>query len=140
MAVRVLIEGICTTGGGFLRRACGAPPIGQCVYCGAPFCAQHGERGEDYHEVCSRAGCRAKFADVRQHREWVEAHERPNRVSVCAHDGCEDRMQHACQRCQLRFCDEHVKAGRLVEQRYDPPRKVTMIMCAHCTARRRFWD
>lgn len=136
----MLIEGACTIGGGFLRRACGAKPIGQCVYCGAPFCEQHGELGPDYHEVCIRPHCQAKFADVRGHREWIDAHRAPNRVSICAEDGCTERMQHLCQRCQLRFCEDHLKAATVVEQRYDPPRKMALILCTHCTARRRLWD
>ena len=40
----------------------------------------------------------------------------------------------------LRFCEAHLKAGTVVEQRYDPPRKVTLVMCGHCTARRKIWD
>ena len=136
----MLIEGACTLGGGFLRRACGAAPIGQCVYCGAPFCAQHGELGPGYHEVCSRAACQAKFADVRAHRAWIDGHRGPNTVSMCAHDDCRERMLHQCQRCQLRFCNEHLKAGSVLEQRYDPPRKMTLLLCMHCIARRRLWD
>lgn len=136
----VRIEGTCALGGGFLRRACGDAPIGQCVYCGAPFCGKHGEIGPEYHEVCSRGACQAKFADVRDHRRWVDAHEAANGFSMCAEDGCDERMQHACQRCNLRFCEAHLKSGTVVEHRYDPPRKVTLIICAHCTARRRIWD
>ena len=134
------IEGVCTLGGGFLRRACGAPPIGQCVYCGAPFCEQHGELGPDHHEVCSRPACAAKFKDVRAHRDWIDAHRAPNRLSMCAQDDCTERLQHQCQRCQLRFSDQHLKAGSVLEQRYVPPRKVTLLLCAHCTVRRRLWD
>lgn len=136
----VLSEGFCALGGGFLRRACGAEPIGQCVYCGAPFCERHGELGPEHHEVCSRATCQTKFADVRNHRDWVDAHHRPNTVSMCAADDCREWMQHQCQRCQLRFCDAHVKIGNVIEQRYDPPQKLTLIMCAHCVSRRRIWD
>ena len=127
-------------GGGFLRRACGAPPTGQCVYCGAPFCAQHGELGEDYHEVCARAACQAKYRDVREHRDWVRHHEAANRFSVCAADECEERMQHLCQRCQLRFCLAHLQERVVLERRYDPPRKITLMLCEHCASRRRLWD
>ncbi|MFA7249277.1 MAG: hypothetical protein WC273_06535 [Dehalococcoidia bacterium] len=136
----MLIEGTCTVGGGFLRRGCGAAAIGQCVYCGGPFCEVHGELGPDYHEVCSRQSCQAKFADVTRHREWVEAHRASNSVSICAEDGCSERMQHVCQRCQLRFCEAHLRSGSVVEQRYHPPRKVRLVLCAHCSGRRRIWD
>ena len=136
----MLVEGTCTTGGGFLRHACGAEPVGQCVYCGAPFCAQHGELGEDYHEVCARMACQAKYRDVREHREWVRQHRFANATSVCAGDACHERMQHACQRCQLRFCTEHLRMAPVVDRRYRPPRRVTLMLCLHCGARRRLWD
>ena len=138
----MLIEGACAIGGGFLRRACGAEPIGQCVYCGAPFCADHGELHADHYEVCSRTTCRAKFADIRAHREWVLERQGRNASAMCAEDGCSDRMEHLCERCRLRFCHAHVKSGTVIEQRSDPPRRerVAAIMCGHCTARRRLWD
>ena len=136
----MLIEGTCTFGGGFLRRSCGGKAIGQCVYCGAPFCGLHGELGPEYHEVCARSACQTKYSDVRGHRNWIAAHSGPNTVSMCAEDDCTERMQHLCQRCNLLFCEEHLKAGTVIEQRYDLPRKVVMLMCAHCSARRKIWD
>lgn len=141
MVCVVLIEGPCALGGGFLRRACGAPPVGQCVYCGSPFCERHGELGPDFHEVCAKPACRSKYADVRAHRAWIDQHRAPNAVSMCAEDGCGERMLHLCQRCQLRFCEAHVQPGQVREQRA-PQRRVTvaLMLCAHCTARRRIWD
>lgn len=136
----VLIEGTCTSGGGFLRRGCGAPPVGQCVYCGEPFCEQHGEFGVDYHQVCSRIACRRRYEDMIAHRAWVAAHFPRNATSMCAEDACPDRMEHECQLCQLRFCSAHLRSGRAVDRRLDPPRKMAKMMCAHCTARRRIWD
>ena len=138
----MLIEGACAIGGGFLRRACGAEPIGQCVYCGAPFCVDHGELGAEYHEVCSRPNCRTKFVDVREHRAWIDERQGRNAAAVCAEDGCSDRTEHLCEQCRLRFCRSHLKSGTVVQQRSDPPRrvKVAAIMCAHCASRRRLWD
>ena len=136
----MLIEGTCTIGGGFLRRTCGKTPVGQCVYCGAPFCAEHGEHGADFHEVCARAICRAKYQDVRDHREWIEDHRIANATSVCAQDECGERMQHEGQRCHLRFCAEHLRVRPVVEQRQGHTEKVMLMLCVHCTARRRLWD
>ncbi len=136
----MLIEGTCTHGGGFLRRACGAQPVGQCVYCGQPFCDRHGDLWPEFHEVCARPACQAKYADVQQHRTWIEEHRGFNRVSVCAEDECQERMQHSCQRCQLRFCDEHLHVRQVMERRESPPREVSLLLCAHCTVRRRIWD
>lgn len=136
----MLIEGTCTSGGGFLRRGCGAPPIGQCVYCGSPFCVDHGELGVDYHEVCSRTSCRRRYADVQSHRSWIEARAPRNETAMCAEDACMDRMEHQCQRCRLRFCDAHVRASDVVDRRQEQPQKMRLLMCAHCIERRRLWD
>jgi hypothetical protein len=136
----VLIEGTCTHGGGFLRRSCGATPIGQCVYCGEPFCERHGELGAEFHEVCSRPTCQAKYRDVHEHLAWIEEHRAPNSVSMCAEDLCEERMQHACQRCLLRFCEAHLHVRQVLERRETPPRQMSLLLCTHCTARRRLWD
>ena len=136
----MLLEGACTFGGGFLRRSCGAPPIGQCVYCGEVFCERHGELGPEFHQVCSRPACQAKYIDVQHHQAWIEEHRAANRVSMCAEDLCEERMQHSCQRCQLRFCDEHLRVRQVLERRESPPREMSLLLCAHCTARRRIWD
>jgi len=136
----VLIEGTCTSGGGFLRRACGADPVGQCVYCGAPFCANHGVLGVDHHEVCSRSSCRAKYLDLLAHQAWLVEHRPRNASSMCAEDACENRLEHQCQRCQLRFCEAHLKAGTVTERRVDPPVRIQLMLCPHCTARRRIWD
>ena len=86
-----LIEGTCTHRSGLLRRACCAAPIGQCVYCGAIFCGDHGELGVEYHEVCTKPACQAKYADVREHRRWVDTQRAANDLSMCAEPGCGER-------------------------------------------------
>lgn len=136
----MLIEGTCASGGGFLRHACVADPVGQCVYCGAPFCANHGVLGVDHHEVCSRSSCRAKYLDLLAHQAWLVEHRPRNASSMCAEDACENRLEHQCQRCQLRFCEAHLKAGTVTERRVDPPVRIQLMLCPHCTARRRIWD
>lgn len=136
----MLIEGTCTSGGGLFRKACGRPATGQCVYCGEPFCDRHGEHGEEYHEVCDRKACLAKYADVRQHKRWVQAHAHWNRDGLCAEDACESRMEHACERCRLRFCPEHLRLKSVIEEQGTRRRKRTLLLCPHCRERRKIWD
>jgi hypothetical protein len=137
----VLIEGTCSFGGGFLRRSCGQPAAGQCVYCGEKFCPDHGEHLENYHEICARPECRKKYDDVNYHRLWIEAHRPRNAVSVCAEDGCEERMQHECQRCKLRFCPDHLHQRHIPERNAQGKAiRVMRIVCEHCAERRRIWD
>lgn len=133
-------EGACASGGGFLRRACGRPSVGVCVYCAAPFCMDHGTRHPDYYEVCRRKLCLAKFADVEAHHRWVEEHRSANGMSMCAEDGCQERMQHSCQRCRLRFCDRHLLDQQVKEHRMEGVVRVVLLLCPHCAARRSLWD
>lgn len=137
---RLLIEGTCTHGGGLLRKPCGLAASGQCVYCGEPFCERHGDRGADYHEVCQRKACQAKFADVRDHKAWIVDHAYANATGMCAVDECGTRMEHGCERCRLRFCGEHLRLKSVVEERGLRKQKRSLLLCPHCRERRKIWD
>lgn len=132
-------EETCTLGGGLLRRACGAVAIAACVYCGEPFCADHGERGPDYTDVCARRECVAKQRDVESHIEWRHTMQAANDVSVCAAEACEDRMRHQCARCRLLFCSEHVKEVDAVDSSTYPAQRSRALVCEHCAARQKIW-
>lgn len=130
----------CEHGGGFLRGSCGRAAVAECVYCGKAFCEEHGEQGEDYTNVCGRKTCLKKAIDVIQHLAWKRHAYEFNRVSVCAHEGCEERMGHMCSRCKLQFCHNHVKEHMVVNHSTRPPRKELTIICFHCRDRRALWD
>jgi len=111
-----------------------------CVYCGEPFCADHGEHGADYLEVCARPGCNAKLQDVAAHQEWVRTHYARSRAGACVADGCTAPNEHECQRCRLRFCVEHLRAGTVTGYGPGGAQRVAMMLCPHCLARRKLWD
>ena len=134
------VEGTCSSGAGFLRRGCGRESAGLCVYCAAPFCTDHGSLNADYYQVCNRKLCLAKFADIEAHQRWLDAHQSPNRMSMCAEDGCQERMQHSCQRCRLRFCDTHLIDKAVTEFRLEGRVRTVQLMCPHCAERRVLWD
>ncbi len=135
----VPIDERCTYGGGLLRTVCGREAVALCVYCGAPFCAEHGERHMDYADVCVRRRCRRKYDDVHAHHDSVARRRYANRVSVCAHEGCEERTRHRCSHCLLDFCTEHVRE-RDVSAPGDTTRRTTRaLVCEHCDARRKLW-
>jgi hypothetical protein len=135
-----IASGTCTHGGGLFRRSCGSEATGRCVYCGEPFCDEHGSFGDDFLEVCTRKACRAKLRDVEEHQAYIERVRVDNETSVCAQPGCSERMQHTCQRCNLLFCDSHLRPRQVLERRHDPPRRVTLLLCRHCESRRSLWD
>jgi hypothetical protein len=136
----VALTGTCEHTNGFLRGSCNAEAIAECVYCGKPFCGEHGELGADYTNVCDRKGCVAKARDVQEHLAWKERVSAANAFSVCATEECEERMRHLCSRCHLMFCEGHVTEHTVVNRTVVPARREIVIMCSHCRERRRLWD
>ncbi len=136
----MIIDTACETGGGLLRRSCGREAVAACVYCGRAFCGEHGERGENFADVCSRSKCQAKQRDMEAHGEWRRRMQAANAVSICAQEGCGERMRHSCYRCHLMFCDIHLHERNIVDRRVDPPQKLRAFVCDHCHERRKVWD
>lgn len=99
----------CKFGSSFMRRGCGRHSVGECVYCARPFCRRHGERGENYADVCAGRRCQAKLADLREQTQWRARVTASNGRNECAIEGCAQRMRHQCSRCRLLFCREHVR-------------------------------
>ena len=130
----------CGFGSGFLRRGCARDAITDCVYCGRPFCEQHGERAEDYMDVCAGKRCSEKLRDLRAHTEWRSRVSAANRVSVCAVEDCAERMRHQCSRCRMLFCREHIREREIADHSVQPPAKVLAVVCTHCEERRKLWD
>ncbi len=123
-----------------MRRGCYREAVSDCVYCARPFCAEHGERGEDYTDVCARKRCRKKLLDLRAHSQWRGRVSGSNRVSVCATEDCAERMRHQCSRCRLLFCREHVRDREIGDHSVQPAAKVLALVCIHCSERRKIWD
>ncbi len=136
------MDAICThKSGGFLRkRSCGVAASGQCVYCGEPFCDEHGIHGEEYHEVCVRESCKAKYDDLFHHRDWVARQQHANIEGRCAAEECEGDPEIGCERCRLRFCQGHLRPKTVREGDLDRVVTVQLMLCPHCSDRRRLWD
>lgn len=133
------ITASCEHGGGLLRRTCGRAARAECVYCGRPFCETHGVQGPDYTNVCDRKNCVIKLQDVESHLQWKQHVHNANRTSICAHEGCEDRVHHVCSRCRLLFCEAHVREQMEVIRTKRPPRRELTVICFHCRDRRKLW-
>lgn len=133
------VAGKCDLGGGLLSQACGRGAIASCVYCGRKFCDQHGERGADHIDTCSRRACRKKQRDVLAHLEWKQRVGQANRGAICGIEECRERMRHRCSRCQLMFCGDHVRAMRVIS-RSSMRDQGRAVVCDHCRSRRRVWE
>jgi hypothetical protein len=133
------VQGACGVSLGLLKGVCRQPAVARCVYCNYPFCADHGERGADHTDSCSRRLCRRKARDLAAHQIWRESAQQPNRVSGCAHEECTERMRHQCSRCRLMFCDEHVHAVSATPGRSSGTADVQIAICDHCRKRDKLW-
>lgn len=133
------VQGSCTAGGGLLRQPCLSEAVAACVYCGRRFCDQHGERGPDHSDTCSRRACRKKRRDLLDHTAWRQRGQAVNRGAICAIELCEDRMRHRCSRCQLMFCVEHVRNMRVIS-RSGMRDHGRAVVCDHCRGRRDVWE
>ena len=134
------VHGRCGVSGGLFRSGCERPAVASCVYCGQSFCEQHGERGPDYTDTCSRRPCRAKRRDVAEHLAWKQRVYQSNSVSVCAREDCPQRMRHQCSSCRLMFCDEHVETVRMDPYGGRKTRELQIAVCDHCRKRRKLWS
>jgi hypothetical protein len=122
-----------------LLRACGDTAIGQCVYCGRPFCQRHGVTGEDGEEVCSRKNCVAKKEDLVRHLVYKEGVLRRNRQRLCGLENCQNSFTGQCSRCKLYYCGRHRFPGS--EQVFDGQVRIDRpaMLCRHCQQRRPIW-
>jgi hypothetical protein len=131
--------GTCDVGSGFLRQPCLNEAVASCVYCGRRFCADHGERGPEFIDTCSRRGCSKKQRDVVEHLEWKQGGSDKNRGAICATEDCGERMRHRCSRCLLMFCVEHVRNMRMVSES-GMRDQGQIVVCQHCRSRRGIWE
>ncbi len=130
------VESACGVSLGVFQGVCRQPAVAICVYCNRPFCADHGQRGPDHTDTCSRRICRKKTRDLAAHLAWKERAGESNKVSGCAREDCTERMHHQCSRCRLMFCGRHVQS---VRTEADGAPEVRIAICEHCRKRGRLW-
>ena len=127
----------CQVKGGLF--GCKKATAGVCIYCGRAFCAEHGVLLEDHQEVCNRKNCAAKREDLAKHVVWRAAVYTRNREQQCGVEGCAQKPQGECSRCQGFFCEGHIDIRNDVEvvNNVQTPRVVSL--CEHCWMRRPIW-
>jgi hypothetical protein len=120
---------------GRLRR-CGRPAVGVCQYCAAPFCAEHGARYPEDQEVCRRARCRAKYADVERFQVYRRRVHQRNAFGSCGAEGCLGALFGQCSRCKGNFCVEHVRERRESRVVAAGSDKRMLAVCDYCRTRK----
>lgn len=132
------MPGICQVGS-FFRR-CHGTAIGSCQYCGRNFCAEHGSYLEGNQEVCSRAICQEKVADLKDHLIYREAARERSARGFCGSPGCVAPRTGQCSKCGALFCDRHLHDRDEVIHRGLVSFSRPASFCEHCLARRRLWS
>jgi len=59
---------------------------------------------------------------------------------MCAVEECREDPVVSCQRCQLRFCFEHVEPKTVTQRRLEGSMQEQQMLCPHCAERRKIWD
>ncbi len=128
---------ICEVKSGFFR--CKSPSVGRCIYCGRPFCAEHGVIQADGQEICSRKECVDKRDDLVVHLAYKAAVEERNLTRHCGVESCRAEMTGECVRCHGVFCDRHVekRTEKVFENKVALQRVASL--CDHCYKRRGIW-
>jgi predicted nucleic acid binding AN1-type Zn finger protein len=123
---------------GFILR-CGSETVGQCVYCGRPFCKRHGVILAEGEEVCSRKNCVSKREDLTRHLAYKDAVLERNRQRLCGVEGCENAFAAQCSRCKGYFCPRHAEAVQ--DHAYEGMVRVerSALLCKQCQRRRSVW-
>src|SRR3970040_1966040 len=97
--------GVCEVKGGFFR--CKQAGAARCIYCGRPFCTQHGVILEDGQEICSRKSCVAKREDLVVHLAYKAVVDERNQTRRCGLDGCKAGMTGEGGSSPGFFCEKH---------------------------------
>jgi hypothetical protein len=129
----------CELKGRRFGKACRQPSIGICIYCGRPFCVDHGVVQEDEQEICGRKECVAKRDDLVKHLAYKDMVGRLNEARACGIAGCREELAAQCIRCKGFFCVGHVhqRDEEILENGVKIHHMATL--CQHCYARRGIW-
>lgn len=120
-------------------RGCGRPVSGQCQYCARGFCADHGDQFGDREEVCNRAPCQAKKADLARHHSFLRDARERNAAGRCGIPTCETEHATFCQRCGPRYCVVHLQETLVTVQHRGERGSDVLRLCVHCLSRIEIW-
>lgn len=124
---------------GSLFKRCHEPPAATCQFCGRDFCVQHTGMRIEGEEICSREICRMKYEDLKAHLVYrTAALERSNR-GFCAVEGCTERREGQCSKCQALYCDAHLRDREETVRSGMAVLKRPVSLCDHCGARVKLW-
>lgn len=121
-------------------RACGKPGIAVCQYCGRSFCSAHGDRLDDAQEVCVRATCQAKKADVERFAVYKREVAERNGQRLCGEPDCASAPTGQCSKCQGLFCLGHLSEREIDQWQSGSMVRVRGVLCPHCVKRRGLWE
>ncbi len=127
----------CAHRGRILR--CRERLLGQCQYCAKGFCERHGRIQDDGQEICVADRCERLRVDVELHLVFRVAAKERNRNSRCGEPACAQPHTLSCERCNSRYCEDHLKQVIMTVMRGGELQAEAVAMCDHCRARLPLW-
>lgn len=121
-------------------RRCRQPLAGQCQYCAKGFCPQHGKVQPDGQEICVDDRCQRLRLDVEQHLIFKQDARARNHDGGCGEPVCDQALAKLCDRCQCRFCFQHLRQVILTVNRGGELQAEAQLICDHCRARLPLWS
>lgn len=123
-----------------LLRRCRQPGVAVCQYCGRSFCEEHGGRGNDGQEICSRRACQQKKADLARHVAYRALVQERNERKLCGDPGCERTLTGQCSKCRGYYCLGHLEERNIETRRGGQVVHTRGSLCRHCRSRRSIWE
>jgi hypothetical protein len=117
-------------------KPCGLTAPHVCQYCAARFCPAHGTVFEDGQEVCARAICQAKFADVARFQVYRARARQRNAFGYCGVEGCLEKVMGQCSRCKANYCLGHVREVRESDLMREGRLNRWLAACDYCRQRK----
>ncbi len=99
-----------------------------------------GGRLADGQEICERATCQRKRADLERHLAYKQAVAGRNHERLCGRADCSEQAAGQCSKCQGLFCFGHLEEREIEERSGATVVRVRGSLCRHCLQRRTLWS
>lgn len=115
---------------------CRSRPVAVCVYCGRPFCNDHGRFLSNAATVCNHPDCARRLVEIEEFKAYKLEAEARNLAGTCGHPGCPAEVWGQCSRCRRLFCEEHLSEVYEVYYQLGRRQRRYYSVCPYC---RRFY-
>lgn len=115
---------------------CRNTPVAVCVYCGRPFCRDHGRFLPNEATVCTHPACVRRLTEIEEFKVYKAAAQDRNLTGACGHASCSAPVWGQCSRCRNLFCEDHLSEVYEVYYQLGRRHRRYFSVCPYC---RRFY-